>query len=408
MLTTDPSKKSIQKTCKSLNGATSSLEEGFGILPLGGPATLPTKPFGRVHAPASRSRTPVKEPELPIQGIYGPTFTDLLPPPNQVSSLVNRLVLNLGMIGSTESPLTWKVKTTNAKRSIYRLVPSTRPTREIDYIGSLDYWGTPMKGMGDGGFQTEEQLRNEFFAKSSETNVADSVKWNKRSMRNESGITMDSENYWREYEWRTGKDGKSRRVKPGISLLAPRFSDGLDNLFSMCCDAWKEIEKYGLQTNSDPDEILRVVWEAIQQKTSWKEQSTRVCFEFYETEILLDFLLCVEATRGRTENRNGWKVSCEEINERILRGVWLQEQFSSSSCGREREKQYINEFTNTLFALSFFLARLAETYGKTLRQTYAVARRVNLLHIGGNAIVPSLAEEFIKAYIESREGELSV
>ena len=96
-----------------------------------------------------------KRAELPIQGIYGPTFTDLLPPPNQVSSLVNRLVLNLGMIGSTESPLTWKVKTTNAKRSIYRLVPSTRPTRETDYTGSLDYWGTPMKGFGDGGFRPD-------------------------------------------------------------------------------------------------------------------------------------------------------------------------------------------------------------------------------------------------------------
>ncbi len=39
---------------------------------------------------------------------------------------------------------------------------------------------------------------------------------------------------------------------------------------------------------------------------------------------------------------------------------------------------------------------------------HGISRRVDLLHIGGNAIVPSLAEEFIKAYIESREGELSV
>ena len=267
LLTTDPSKKSIQETCKNLHGATSSPEEDFGILPLGEPDFQPTKKYSRDRVPANRSRTPAKEPELPIQGIYGPTFTDLLPPPNQVSSLVNRLVLNLGMIGSTESPLTWKVKTTNAKRSIYRLVPSTRPTREIDYIGSLDYWGTPMKGMGDGGFQTEEQLRNESFAKSSETNVADAnggrqwitdddwtksedCLWSKYEWRmektemkmwatprsssaksatitkeaienfHESSARYRKENEWNEYEWRTGKDGKSRRVKPGISLLA--------------------------------------------------------------------------------------------------------------------------------------------------------------------------------------------
>ena len=97
------------------------------------------------------------------------------------------------------------------------------------------YWIARFLGNTDernGGrrFQAEEQLRNESFAKSSETNVADSVKWNKRSMRNESGITMDSENYWREYEWRTGKDGKSRRVKPGISLLAHGISRRVDKL----------------------------------------------------------------------------------------------------------------------------------------------------------------------------------
>ena len=277
LLTTDPSKKSIQKTCKNLHGATSSLEEGFGILPLGGPATLPTKPFGRVHAPASRSRTPAKEPELPIQGIYGPTFTDLLPPPNQVSSLVNRLVLNLGMIGSTESPLTWKVKTTNAKRSIYRLVPSTRPTREIDYIGSLDYWGTPMKGFGDGGFRPDgkygmsllpnqvKQMWPTPTAEDSGSQMTTGLKvrtaygqnmngelektemklWatprscsamsaniTKEAIENlhKSSPKFGNDGYWNDYEWRTGKDGKSRRVKPGIRLLVNGIQRRVDKL----------------------------------------------------------------------------------------------------------------------------------------------------------------------------------
>ena len=280
LLTTDPSKKSIQKTCKSSNGATSSLEEGFGILPLGGPATLPTKPFGRVHAPASRSRTPVKEPELPIQGIYGPTFTDLLPPPNQVSSLVNRLVLNLGMIGSTESPLTWKVKTTNAKRSIYRLVPSTRPTREIDYIGSLDYWGTPDEGRKGQTAPESTPKRHDHYGMKAQVSLRNQVKqyvadatgrselrqdessglfrkfanrgagygnetvgdasfmfgnvgeYNERSDREfaQESPKFGNDGYWNEYEWRTGKDGKSRRVKPGIRLLVNGIPRRVDKL----------------------------------------------------------------------------------------------------------------------------------------------------------------------------------
>jgi hypothetical protein len=94
---------------------------------------------GRVRAPANHLASPAREKEPPTSGIYGLTFTDLLPPADQRSLLANRLVARLAMVGSTESDLTWKVKDTPAKDLIFRLAPSTRRTSGSDCIG----WRTP-------------------------------------------------------------------------------------------------------------------------------------------------------------------------------------------------------------------------------------------------------------------------
>ena len=102
------------------------------------------------------------------------------------------------------------------------------------------YWiarllGNPDEGDGRRWIQTEEQLRNESFAKSSETNVADS-EYERTTRGNEiereipERDTILCEKYWSDFEWRTGKDGKSRRVKPGISLLAHGISRRVDKL----------------------------------------------------------------------------------------------------------------------------------------------------------------------------------
>jgi len=45
------------------------------------------------------------------------------------------------------------------------------------------------------------------------------------------GRCFDGRNlYWDNFEWRTGKDGKTRRVKPGIRLLAHGISRRVDKL----------------------------------------------------------------------------------------------------------------------------------------------------------------------------------
>ena len=79
------------------------------------------------------------------------------------------------MVGSTESDLIWKVKTTPSKASIFRLAVSTRRTSDPDCIG----WQTPTvedasrQGNGDhwiqytqGNYTTGCRLRNEIHAAS--------------------------------------------------------------------------------------------------------------------------------------------------------------------------------------------------------------------------------------------------
>ncbi len=71
------------------------------------------------------------------QGICGRTYFDCPEPDGPLSSWASRLQERLATLGSTESALIWKAKTTPAGRSIFRLAPSTRLTNGTGCIGAL-------------------------------------------------------------------------------------------------------------------------------------------------------------------------------------------------------------------------------------------------------------------------------
>ena len=98
-----------------------------------------TEKYGRVAARASRLALQEKVKELTMSGIYGRTSFDSLEAVAPQSSWVSKLQERLGMVGSTESDLIWKVKATPSKALIFRLAPSTRRTSDKDCIG----WRTP-------------------------------------------------------------------------------------------------------------------------------------------------------------------------------------------------------------------------------------------------------------------------
>jgi hypothetical protein len=96
---------------------------------------------GRGVARASRSALRDKAKELTIQGTYGRTSFASLEAVARPSLWVSKLQERLGMSGSTECALIWKVKVTPAMASIFRLAPQTRRTSDKDYIGAP--WSTP-------------------------------------------------------------------------------------------------------------------------------------------------------------------------------------------------------------------------------------------------------------------------
>lgn len=204
--------------------------------------------------------------------------------------------------------------------------------------------------------------------------------------------------YWSDAEWRTGADGKARRVKPGVRLLVARFSDCMDNISNIEREAWQGIINHD-ESDGNACKTLRVLREAIRAQASREKSATGMCVKFYETQVLLDFLLCVEATRGGTIDKKLVSETCSEARQRLVRSLWSVGSSSGSSCGWQPDEQFIAQSSNSMLALSFLLARLASSYQQATFDAYAASNRVGLLRIAGNAIVPQVAATFMRAAI---------
>lgn len=196
-------------------------------------------------------------------------------------------------------------------------------------------------------------------------------------------------------------DGKERRVEPGICPLVDGLSDYLGELRSIENIAWRRIEEYGHASEINPDKILRMVQRAIQSEASWQEQSIGMRGKLHEPQVLFDFLLCVDAARGETQDRSGFEKTGYEIRRRIVRGMRAHGGVSGSPRKRQPDGQCNGEPTNPLLSLSFILARDAEAHRGAARKAHAVSSRVNQLRAYGNAIVPQVAAEFISASMEA-------
>lgn len=132
-----------QATCKTSPNATSSQASEGGAAPCASQDGQTTAQSGPAPARANLSRSPGKDLVPTIHGTCGPTSFGSSVPDGPLSSWESRLRERLAMVGSTELPLTWKVKTTPAGRSISRLAPSMRRTSEAASTGLQATWPTP-------------------------------------------------------------------------------------------------------------------------------------------------------------------------------------------------------------------------------------------------------------------------
>lgn len=116
----------------------------------------PVSPDGQTNffsllevAPASRSPSQEKDWEPMMSGTFGPTLIGSSKVLDRPLSWESKLVVRLGMLGSTESLLIWKDKATPQGRSIYQLAQSTPRTVETDCTG----WPTPTTRDHKGGYR---------------------------------------------------------------------------------------------------------------------------------------------------------------------------------------------------------------------------------------------------------------
>lgn len=128
-----------QMTLFDTGSAISSPASAGGLLLPDSPDGPMIGKSGQAAPPASRSRSPASSAVMMTSGTYGPSYSACSAPEGPLSSWESRLRQRLARIGSTECALTWKASATPAGQSLCRLVPSTRPTAEID----CGLWVTP-------------------------------------------------------------------------------------------------------------------------------------------------------------------------------------------------------------------------------------------------------------------------
>lgn len=208
--------------------------------------------------------------------------------------------------------------------------------------------------------------------------------------------------FWSDHEWRTGADGKARRVKPGVRLLVDGLSKAASAVYAIEREANERfVDACSSQGNAD--KVLQILREAVQQEEDWEKKSIGVLLELHEAEILLDFLFCIDAARNGTSVEGRISKTHHEARRRLLRSMWPHGKFSCSPYRRRRDEQVGDEFADFVLSLPFVLARFIEAHWQAVREAYASADRVSHLRIAGNAIVPQLAAEVIKAVMETVE-----
>src|SRR5690606_26081892 len=115
-------------TLQDMHRRTSLPGSGFGRTRSDSPDGRTTARSGQAHAPASPSALPASAAVQMTLDIFGPNGAASYESAGLQSSLVSRLQARMASHGSTWFTLTWKVRVTPSRRSIYALRASGRRT----------------------------------------------------------------------------------------------------------------------------------------------------------------------------------------------------------------------------------------------------------------------------------------
>lgn len=200
--------------------------------------------------------------------------------------------------------------------------------------------------------------------------------------------------------WLACPDGKQRPVVRDIrSLVDGLYSGASEFNANSLSQSEKEVRIYAASKKQRPEQVMREVWDCYAQEALW--QNFGGFFGISQAEVLLPYLCQLNRRfdQGRVPS------AITEIERQKMRSVWIHSLSSRASQGRGLHKQPPREHTDALHPLSWVLAQHAGQAFEALHGNaeairlveHGVQHRAPILHAFGNAIVPSLAAEFIKA-----------
>jgi hypothetical protein len=143
-----------------------------------------------------------------------------------------------------------------------------------------------------------------------------------------------------------------------------------------------------------------MVREHLYEGAGGEKQPTGVCGKLYAPQVLFDFMLSQAAARNGATDSSSIKKAGKETVAGAMRIMRMDGGFVHPSCQWQSNEQQRTQSSDPLHELSFLLACDAQAFGEAVFDAHAAINRVGMLRAYGNAIVPPLAAEVIKAFME--------